>query len=341
MSETITFVIPVYNAAATIETTIESVLNQKLVDFCIEIVLVDDASTDGSAKIIETYSLKPEHSNRIMLLRNKTNRGVSFCRNLGICIAHGDYIVFLDADDIIDGCFSSKLIERFRLSYMCSFVFCGFSRVTASGKILKRYSPMYKYCNRTDSKSALSAYLSGSISPCIGSFMVRRELIIDNGLRFSSGCSHGEDQEFISKLLFFSNQVDSVQEELMYYVQSDDSVTRRFDMRILDSVGAFSRVRAFLTSNGCDGTLLQMVDEVRIPYTLARAVCKLIGSQYEGNVFRMLKRPGTKCILRKARPHRSRFSCITFLAARLALFPSVFRIACLMIRNLSNPRKGG
>ncbi|QPK65310.1 glycosyltransferase [Methylomonas sp. LL1] len=92
-SPRVTIFIPVYNAADFIYETISSALNQTYEDF--EVLIVDDGSTDNSVKIIEEFG-----DNRIRVVRNNTNMGRPYTRNLGIELAKGEFLAVLDADDI-------------------------------------------------------------------------------------------------------------------------------------------------------------------------------------------------------------------------------------------------
>lgn len=85
-------ILPNYNKAKYLEETIDSVLNQSLKDF--KLYIIDDFSNDNSINIIKKYS-----DSRIILIPLKKNKGVSFCRNLGIKISESKYISFIDSDD--------------------------------------------------------------------------------------------------------------------------------------------------------------------------------------------------------------------------------------------------
>lgn len=89
----ISVIIPLYNKEKCIERTVQSVLNQTYKDF--ELIIVDDGSTDNSLRIVQQLQ-----DNRITIY-TKPNGGVSSARNFGIEKAHGEYIIFLDADDIM------------------------------------------------------------------------------------------------------------------------------------------------------------------------------------------------------------------------------------------------
>lgn len=104
MKNLVSIIIPVYNASETIENTVKSVLNQSYTNF--EMIIIDDCSTDNSFEIVDELS---KRDSRIILHRNKNNLGVAKTRNFGITIAKGEFISFLDSDDIWK---SSKLEKQ-------------------------------------------------------------------------------------------------------------------------------------------------------------------------------------------------------------------------------------
>ena len=92
----VSIIVPVYNAAKYIEKTIEMVSKQTYKDW--ELILVDDASTDGSADLID--EIIASQGKRIRLIRKSVNEGAAAARNSGIDASAGRYIAFLDADDV-------------------------------------------------------------------------------------------------------------------------------------------------------------------------------------------------------------------------------------------------
>ena len=91
----VSVVIPVYNSQKYLGETIECVLNQTYNN--LEIILIDDCSTDGSLKLMKDYQKK---DSRIKVFSNKKNKGVAETRNFGVSKTTGDFLCFLDADDI-------------------------------------------------------------------------------------------------------------------------------------------------------------------------------------------------------------------------------------------------
>ena len=93
MGKKVSVIIPVYNMESYLKQCLDSVCNQTLKD--IEILCINDGSTDDSEKILKTYA---EHDDRIILF-NQKNTGVAAARNLGIEHAQGEYVIFMDPDD--------------------------------------------------------------------------------------------------------------------------------------------------------------------------------------------------------------------------------------------------
>ena len=121
MNPLISFIIPVYNVEKYLAECIESVLCQSYAN--IEIILVDDGSTDKSADICDKYS---EKYDRIHVIHKK-NGGASSARNEGLCIAQGSYVAFVDSDDFISPVMAEKLIAAINETdsdlAMCSFAY--------------------------------------------------------------------------------------------------------------------------------------------------------------------------------------------------------------------------
>lgn len=101
----ISIIIPVYNAGKYIKDTIDSILAQDYKNY--EVILVNDCSKDDSVKIIDSY----REDTRIRLINNTSNQGAALSRNVGIAEAKGDYIAFVDSDDIWD---SHKLSKELK-----------------------------------------------------------------------------------------------------------------------------------------------------------------------------------------------------------------------------------
>lgn len=102
---------PLYNNEIYIVEAIQSVINQTYKDW--ELIIINDASTDNSKFIVQKF-LEEEKDNRIVFIDLKENKGVSFARNLGMKKAKGEYISFLDSDDLWDKNFLNELYRKIK-----------------------------------------------------------------------------------------------------------------------------------------------------------------------------------------------------------------------------------
>jgi len=128
----VSIITPLFNSEAFITETITSVQNQSYTNW--EMLLIDDGSIDDTISIAEDFSLK---DNRIKLFKNKTNQGAAISRNKGITNAKGDYIAFLDADDL----WKPEKLET-QITFMqdnnCAVSFSSYEQIDEAGKPLNK-----------------------------------------------------------------------------------------------------------------------------------------------------------------------------------------------------------
>lgn len=131
MQKSVSVIIPTYNSMATIRRCLESALNQTFAP--IEIIIVDDCSTDGTYEFLLNLKQQLDHKSKLIVIRNTSNQGPSFSRNQAIKISSGKWIAFLDSDDF----WHPQKIE-FQLEVaqanQCYFIGCE-SRVLTPSKI--------------------------------------------------------------------------------------------------------------------------------------------------------------------------------------------------------------
>ena len=139
----VSIIIPVYNGEKYLDICFKSILNQDYKN--IEVIVVNDDSTDGSLKILQKY--KKKYSNFVII--NQKNTGQAIARNNGIKKATGDYLTFLDQDDYLDNDYISTLVNSIEDN---DILITGYKRVDVNGKILYEKKPKkcewskFKYC---------------------------------------------------------------------------------------------------------------------------------------------------------------------------------------------------
>lgn len=122
MSGSISIIIPVYNVITYLSDCIDSILQQQYHQ--LEIILIDDGSTDGSGELCDKYA---EMDSRIKVIHQK-NGGAASAKNAGLCIAGGEYLSFVDSDDFLADNAYSYMIEQLE-KYKADVIQCGFRNV--------------------------------------------------------------------------------------------------------------------------------------------------------------------------------------------------------------------
>ncbi len=181
----VSVIIPAYNAAATIARTIESVRRQTFDDF--EIVVVDDGSTDGTAERVR------EIGDPRIKLRSYANGGLPTARNRGIAEARGEYLAFLDADDLwARGKLESHIAALTRRAE-AGAVYSWSCTIDEEDRVLGRHQTAS--CEGDVHAELLRVFFVGNASNAI----LRRE-VVDSVGPYDAGLDRGEDWEFLVRV---------------------------------------------------------------------------------------------------------------------------------------------
>ncbi len=197
----ISIIIPVYNVEKYVRTCVESVLRLKIE---IEILLIDDGSTDTSGRICDDLA---KQDSRITVIHQK-NKGLSEARNTGLQNAHGDYILFLDSDDFIDPLETDNLLkESFVGADVILGLYCNYYEYTSSFEPeiceallnMEGLVPIHTFLENMP-KDGQSCYMVA------WRFVVRRDFLQKNNLVFFPGIYH-EDEDWSLRTLCAAEQV--------------------------------------------------------------------------------------------------------------------------------------
>lgn len=232
MKETlVSTVVPVYNAERHLEKCIESICAQPLSP--LEIILVDDGSTDGSGALCEEWARKEP---RIRVI-HKENGGVSSARNAGIEVASGQFITFCDSDDYLEPDYLATLLETAEAYPDCGHVWCCFQTVT--GYQRENAQPNYS-AEEPVQRCTLREYMTLHerwLDTLPWNKLYRADVIRKNALRFSPELSLGEDWLFNLAYLDASqnDRIAVVTRPLYNYVRgSGESLDSRYRSDLLD-----------------------------------------------------------------------------------------------------------
>lgn len=243
-------IVPVYNCQDYLGECLSSIVSQNQSEW--ECILVDDGSTDRSANICDEIAAIDSRFKVI----HTSNKGVSEARNLGINEASGDYLFFIDSDDWID---NNILKEYGNFDVIIGEYTMVFGTNTSRVRHKVKSSDDY----------ALS-FLHEEIRACVGSFIVKRKLVIDKGVFFETGCRYGEDMSFILRVLLLTKCVSVLPNIFCYYRQNDKSAMKKITLNRFDvfysrlSLASYSEgvgnrsVADFLLSHSCIEAIVEV-----------------------------------------------------------------------------------
>jgi glycosyltransferase involved in cell wall biosynthesis len=291
-------------------------------DSC-ELIVVDDGSTDRTTAVISEVLSENQNTTFSTRMIYQYNQGESAARNAGMHCAKGEYLTFIDSDDIVLPGYLSKLCETAEQEN-ADIVFCGFDVVDEEQRTLKAYHELFGYLERPlRGYRAAEEMLKTRIRVIIGSAVYRTDLLRENSLHFTLGCPYEEDLEFILKALFSAKKVASIDETLFRYVQrSDGAHVARTSHKLFHSLGARRRLSAFLHERKAPRTLVDHVDSKLIPESYVAVLVALLN---EGVSKREMKKTLAKPVVRKILIDlSSRPDMKTTTAFILKHFPLVF-----------------
>ncbi len=227
----ISIIVPCYNAAGTIRATLSSVAQQQNAPGKLELIVVDDASSDASVAEVENFvSASQAHSSlECVLLKNERNLGVSATRNRAIRIARGQYIAFLDADDALHPHFA-ELMYSAVAKHNADCVVCRMCRVRDTTKNAPASISDAETCSVVfsgDDYIRNATYSELFDSSCAKIF--RRQFILSHDLSFCSDLCFGEDTLFSNSAAIASSVIVVLPEfdGYDYYVGVTASLSKR------------------------------------------------------------------------------------------------------------------
>lgn len=229
MDPLLSVVIPVYNAANYLEECLFSIIDQKYKN--IEIICVDDGSTDNSITILEKWKKK---DNRINVIHQENN-GPSSARNKGLEYAHGDYITFVDADDFVKNEIYLSSISEIQKNNLDVYSFAiesypggSVRRSSFPTGIIIDYKQLFASNNRIQSENALCFSVR---------FVFRSSIIKENKIRFYEDIHFGEDMLFNTDVICHSRRIMVTNDSFYYYRKNNTSaMSLPYKQKLKDSL---------------------------------------------------------------------------------------------------------
>lgn len=209
----VSIIIPTFNRAHLIEETLNSVLIQTYKNW--ECIIVDDCSTDNTIEVINAY-IKDDNRFKLIIRTEKSRKGASTCRNIGLDSSSGDFIQFLDSDDLLS---SNKIAEQINLLKNCSgnvIATCKWGRFNNNLQDSNIFENLETYQFFDNPLSFLDALtVSRGYFP-INAYLIKKDLIKKVGL-WNEFLTINDDGEFMTRVIANTDEFYFSHEAIAYY----------------------------------------------------------------------------------------------------------------------------
>lgn len=214
----VSVILPVFNTAHSLDRCILSIINQTLAE--IELIIVDDGSTDGSGELADTYAQK---DSRIHVI-HQNNAGVDAARNTGIASVKGEYVAFIDSDDYADERQYEVLYHAIEES-KADVVSCSMYRVWNHKKVLVQSADRIVNLNEIPRAAAIDRLVFGDYKyrMSVWGKLYKRALVEQYNIRFWG--NRMEDAIFNIQVLMAADKVQILSDPLYYYHKRPGSLT--------------------------------------------------------------------------------------------------------------------
>ena len=244
----ISVVMPVYNASDYLRPALDSVVHQTLTD--IELICVDDGSTDNSLSIIKEYQQTDE---RIRIL-TENNAGPSIARNKGMARARGEYVIFLDADDFYDETLLEKLYnlaEEEKLDIaVCKFDIYNNRKAKFEDNIKSDHGEIFLEAGVV-SKNDYPDVILSCTTGYVWNKLFRREFLVEKELAFDEELRVFEDTHFVVTALSLADRVGKCHEKLIHHrVYTNQPRNKLFKKYYGQVPVVYEKIKEFLRSHG-------------------------------------------------------------------------------------------
>ncbi len=223
VSPLVSIVVPIYNAEKTLEACLNSIFAQTTSDY--EVILIDDGSDDGSMAICEEFIAN--YGDKVRYIKQE-NSGPATARNVGIDNSKGEYIAFVDADDVTAPNMIQTMLEV-AVQNQVEMVICAYWWRDGQHEKTVTYTLSEGVYKENDYKAlplSLIGERDGDIPPYSWIRMTRKDVFVKTGLRFQDGLVRSEDYHFWTKMQFSITSAYLLSKTpLYYYVENKSSIT--------------------------------------------------------------------------------------------------------------------
>lgn len=212
----VSIIVPVYNTEKYLKKCLDSLVCQTLEE--IEIIAVDDGSTDQSGLMLDEYQNKYPQKIKVV---HKENGGQASARNLAFGLCTGEYIGFLDSDDFVKPEMFEKMYRKAALAD-ADYVACGYTDIMFDRE---KEVVLQEYVASKPAHQTKDMFFDALVSPFL--HLYRRKLLVKSGVKFTQGYIY-EDTAFYLNLIPYIKKMEVIEEPLAYRVRHANSTTTTF-----------------------------------------------------------------------------------------------------------------
>jgi glycosyltransferase involved in cell wall biosynthesis len=287
MTPTLSVIVPCYNAGTFLTQCCDSILSGQVSD--IEVILVDDGSTDGSDLLMA--KIAAQHPINVKIVRQQ-NAGPGVARNRGLDVAKGEYVTFVDADDYVG---SGYLLDRINAADRANLDITvgGYIRVHETG--LTEQKPAFAGLdgNIVSGGEFLDRSIKvGGLPEMVVLHLYRRRFLETNALRFLPLRMH-EDTDFVYRSFALAARVSEVNNSKYYYRYNPKSLTNSAQKftELSASLEACASLRNFLSDHAVDGSVRRIITKklTGIYLRVARESRQILRENERSTIFDQLK----------------------------------------------------
>ncbi len=318
----VSVIVPVYNISSYLDRCIISLIKQSCFEK-LEIILVNDGSTDNSLDVCHKYSRK---YNNIVVI-SKENGGVSSARNIGISVATGEYMAFVDGDDYVAPDFFESMLDAIEKSKSELVVF-DYYNVYEDGKI-KSYRSLSKPIYFSGNRIMVEFLKGGTIGINLFDKLYVSEIV--KQISFDTKIRIGEDLLFIFEYIKRINTCLGIYKPGYYYVQRKDSAMNSdFAEKNFDAIKVAEKIRDWAQSENEEYSDLAEAHYIHVAYkTVERALKSNDYSRYTDRIIDLYKEVKRYSIF-KAHSNLSRKQFLGFLLMKTS--PKAYMFACKIMK---------
>lgn len=291
----VSVIVPVYNTSRYLSECLESIIAQSYSN--IEIICVNDGSTDNSLEILQKYAAK---DSRIKIISQK-NQGQSAARNIGLSLCTGDFIIMVDSDDTIDNKLIKICLEHMK-KYDVDGVYFNSDRFNEKGDVWNVYTGLPYVPENSEIIDTKTSFFASTWSNAPWG-IYNRNIIENHNLRFIEGMTY-EDWEFVTHYTLYCKKIYWLNKVLYHYRCNHKSTTMTVSSRFLNMFKSYNIVRQrYIDNNVWDlhkfisirkildyslGTYLNMVINTKLKADYINAIYAVMHQESEADVMNVI-----------------------------------------------------